>query len=137
MKIIKSKIILFLTSCFGLFILLTAQPAMAQDAAQSLKDKTPEQRAQLQTNMMKTKLNLDSAQTLKVQHINLKCAQKMDPILKGDGGRFSKFSQLKSIQGDKNKELKAVFSADQYKQYEQMEAEMKGKMKDYVKSKKQ
>jgi len=131
MKTIKIK-----STFLGLFsaicILFFSQGAHAQEA--SFKDKTPEQRAQMQTNMMKTKLNLDSAQTLKVQGINLKYAQKLDPVLKSDGGRFAKLRQMKSIQGQKNKELKAVLSSDQYKQYQQLEAEMRDKLKDAAKS---
>lgn len=128
MKTLKSKTAALITSCF---ILLMVQSASAQNMAQSLKDKTPEQRAQMQTNMMKAKLKLDSAQVLKVQGINLKYAQKLDPVIKGDGGKLSKFRQLKSIQKDKEKELKVVFTANQFKEYQQLQAEMKEKLKDY------
>lgn len=135
MKIIKIKITTFLTVFFCLLILFISQVAKAQDNDQDFKNKTPEQRAQMQTNMMKTKLNLDSAQTLKVQAINLKYAQQLAPVLKSDEGRFAKLRQMKSIMGQKDKDLKAVFNADQYKQYKELEAEMKDKMKDYAKSK--
>lgn len=128
MKTLKSKIAALVSFCF---MMLMIQSASAQNMAQSLKDKTPEQRAQIQTGMMKTKLKLDSAQVLKVQDINLKYAQKLDPVIKGDGGKLSKFRQLKSIQKDKEKELKAVFTASQFKQYQQLQAEMKEKLKDY------
>jgi uncharacterized protein involved in outer membrane biogenesis len=128
MKIIKSQIATSIISCF---ILLNVQLASAQNTTQNLKNKTPEQRAQLQTAMMKTKLKLDTTQVIKVQDINLKYAQKLDPVIKGDCGKLAKFRQLKSIQKEKEKELKPVFTADQYKQYQQMQEEMKEKLKDY------
>ena len=134
MKTIKIKITNFLAVFFSLLVLLISQAAKAQDNDQDFKNKTPEQRAQMQTNMMKTKLNLDSGQTLKVQAINLKYAQQLAPVLKSDEGKFAKLRQMKSIMGQKDKDLKVVFSADQYKQYKTMEAEMKDKMRDYAKS---
>ena len=134
MKIIKIKTTTFLAVLFSLLILFISQAAKAQDTDQNFKNKTPAQRAQTQTNMMKTKLNLDSAQTLAVQGINLKYAQQLDPVLKGDGGKFAKYRKMKSIMEQKDKDLKKVFSADQYKQYKELEAQMKDKLKDYAKS---
>ena len=119
---------------FFVSIMLITQCATAQDSGDGFKNKTPEQRAQLQTNMMKTKLNLDSAQTLLVQDINLKYAKEIDPVLTGDADRMAKFRQMKSIQEKKNKELKAVLSKDQYKQYEELEEEMKKKFKESARS---
>ncbi|QEM06848.1 hypothetical protein DIU31_026315 [Mucilaginibacter rubeus] len=103
--------------------------AFAQTGA-DLKNKTPEQRAQFQTEMMTTKLELNPDQTSKVQAINLKYAQKMDPIIKSDAGRFSKFKQAKALLKEKDTELKGVFTADQFKQYQDFEAEMRDKMKE-------
>jgi hypothetical protein len=126
MKVTKILIINVVVSCLVLF---TVFSAAAQDTQTSLKDKTPEQRAQFMTDMMKSKLSLDSVQLTKVQDINLKYAREADPVIKGDGGRFSKLRQLKSIQNQKDKELKTVFTVDQYKQYQELEAAMREKMK--------
>ncbi|MFW0717436.1 hypothetical protein [Pedobacter sp. N23S346] len=94
-----------------------------------MKDKTPEERAQFQTSLMKTKLSLDSGQLNHVQAINLKYALKNDPIIKSDASKLSKFKQLKTLQKEKDGELKKVFTAEQYKQYQAFEEEMKEKMK--------
>ena len=110
------------------FTLFTGS-VFAQTGA-DLKNKTPEQRAQFQTEMMTTKLKLSPDQTSKVQAINLKYAQEMDPIIKSDAGRFSKFKQAKALLKEKDTELKGVFTADQFKQYQDFEAEMRDKMKE-------
>jgi hypothetical protein len=115
----------------GLSLLLTlfAQLAIAQNAT-GLTDKTPEERAQFQTNLLKSKLNLDSGQVTRLQAINLKYALKNDPIIKSDAGKFSRFRQIKALQKEKDEELKKIFTAEQYKQYEAFKTEMKDKMKE-------
>jgi hypothetical protein len=102
--------------------------AGAQDVS-GLKDKTPVERAAFQTGMMKTKLALDSPQLKKVQAINLKYAQKMQPILKSEDSKFSRMRQAMAIQKAKDAELKTVFTTDQYKKYQDFESEMRAKMK--------
>ncbi|RKR81956.1 hypothetical protein BDD43_2118 [Mucilaginibacter gracilis] len=116
-------------ACAILVLAALVQPAKAQDMA-NMKNKTPEQRAQFQTGLMKGKLQLDTVQIVKVQAINLKYAQKMEPIIKGDDGKLKKYRAAMAIQKDKDEELKKVFSAEQYKQYQAFEAELKAKMKD-------
>lgn len=110
-------------------ILFLTQIVIAQQAT-DFKNKTPEQRATFQTDMMKNKLNLDSDQAAKVQAINLKYAQKFEPIIKSDDSRFSRLRQARALQKTKDAELKMVFTSSQYKQYQDFEAEMKEKLKD-------
>jgi hypothetical protein len=116
-----------------IIILFFTQMTMAQQAT-DLKNKTPEQRAGFQTSMMKSKLNLDSDQAAKVQAINLKYAQKFEPIIKSGDSRFSRLRQARALQKAKDAELKTVFTAGQYKQYQDFEAEMKEKLKDKMAS---
>jgi hypothetical protein len=110
--------------------LLTMGHLMAQTTISNMKDATPEQRAQFQTTMMKSKLSLDSGQITKIQAINLKYAQKFQPILKSSDGKLSKFRQVKALQKQKDAELQTVFTKDQYKKYQDFEEEMKSKMKE-------
>ena len=124
------------TAAVGISLIL-AGPVKAQQKQQmagQIKNSTPEQRAQLQTGMMKTRLKLDSAQTLKVQSINLKYAQKADPIIKGDENKLSKYRQMKAIDEQKDKDLKQIFTTDQYKQYQDIKAEIREKIQEYMKS---
>ena len=122
-----------LSTCFLLLTCILTNPALAQDKADMLKNSTPEQRAKVQTALMKAKLQLDTVQTAKVQAINLAAAQKMEPLLKSDGGKLAKFRQLKEIDNTKDKDLKKVLTPDQYKQYEAAKEEMKEKMKEHLK----
>ncbi len=107
-----------------------------QQMAEMVKNSTPEQRAKMQTQMMKTKLNLDSLTGLKVYDINLKAAQKMDPLLKGNGSKLAMFREAKSIDSEKDKSFKAVLTADQYKAYEAAKEEMKEKLKEKMQERK-
>jgi len=116
------------TLVLSLAMMLFAHLATAQNAT-AMKDKTPEERAQFQTGLLKSKLSLDSRQVTQVQAINLKYALKNDPIMKSDAGKFSKFKQIKALQKEKDLELKKVFTAEQFKQYQAFEAEIKDKMK--------
>lgn len=120
--------ITFLAAC--LMAICTATTVKAQDAKAALKESTPEQRAQLQTTLMKTKLSLDSAQVTKVQAINLKSAQKLDPILKSDGRKLKMMREVMSIQKEKDADLKTVLTDEQYKQYEKMKDELKQRLMD-------
>lgn len=125
----KLKIGLVLTV---LIIAALVQPTQAQDLT-GMKNRTPEQRAQFQTSFMKSKMQLDTVQVVKVQAINLKYAQKMEPVIKGDDGKFKKYRAAMAIQKDKDAELKKVFSAEQYKQYQKFEDELKDKVREQMK----
>ncbi len=122
-----------LSACFLFLAFFTTTPASAQNKADMLKNSTPEQRAQMQTQFMKSKLQLDTVQTAKIQAINLATAQKMDPLLKGDGGKLAKFRQMKEIDSNKDKDYKNVLTPDQYKQYEAFKEEMKQKIMEKAK----
>jgi hypothetical protein len=109
-------------------ILFFIQGASAQQA--NFKTKTPEQRAAAQTSVMKIKCNLDSNQVAKVQAINLKYAEKLDPVFKSEEGKLARFRQAKALMDAKDAELKAVLTTSQYKQYLDLKAEMKALLKD-------
>ncbi|MFS2189768.1 hypothetical protein ACCC92_24040 [Mucilaginibacter sp. Mucisp84] len=112
-----------------LLFMLLGQLAMAQSAS-AMQDKTPQERAKFQTEMMKSKLGLDSMQASQVEALNLKYALKNEPILKSDNSKLSKFKQLRSLQKEKESELKKVFTSEQYKQYQDFKEEMKAQLKE-------
>lgn len=87
--------------------------------------------------LWRDKLNLDSVQTIQVEAINLKYAQKLEVVMDGNGRKLSKLRQMISLQQQKNKELKKVFNAEQYKEYLQFEEKMKKRFKDGKKSRNQ
>ncbi len=61
--------------------------------SKSLKQTTPEQRAKMQTEWMRTKLALNTKQVEQVYALNLQYAQKNDPIIQSNEGRLSKFKK--------------------------------------------
>lgn len=100
-----------------------------KEFAEKFKAMTPQQRADFQTNMMLDKLKLGNQQLAKVKVVNLKYALKFQPILMSDKSRFSKFRAFKSLQEEKDVELKDIFTTSQFKQYKDFEDEMRKKMK--------
>ncbi|ASU34082.1 hypothetical protein [Mucilaginibacter xinganensis] len=125
----KLLVILFIAA----ISLSTVSRTNAQPGTKNMKDSTPEERAQFQTNMMKSKLKLDSGQVSKIREINLKYAKKIQPIITGSDGRFSKMKQAMALQKQKDSELQNVFSKDQYQQYQAFEQEMKNKLTEKLK----
>lgn len=99
------------------FTNLTAQ-------SKSLKDSTPEQRAKMQTEWMKTKLALNSSQTRQVYDLNLQYAKKNDPILQSNEGKMAKFKKLKAIQQEKSSVLSKILTDEQFKKYQEIKDQM-------------
>ncbi|MVT11873.1 hypothetical protein [Chitinophaga tropicalis] len=112
-----------------LLFILSGQLVIAQHGS-AMQDKTPQERAKLQTEMMKSKLNLDSVQLNQVEAINLKYALKNEPVIKSGDSKFSKFKQIKSSQKEKEAELKKIFTTEQFKQYQAFQDEMKAQLKE-------
>jgi len=87
------------------------------------------QRAELLTLRMDTSLKLDSVQKEKVSRINLKYAQKMDPVIQGTGSKMSRFKAFRSISSEKEAELKSVLTKDQFAQFQQQQQEMNDELR--------
>lgn len=98
--------------------------------AKKLKDSTPEQRAKMQTEWMKTKLALNPTQVEQVSALNLQYAQKNDLILQSNEGKLTKFKKLKALQKEKSNALSQILDAGQYKKYEEMKDQMAQNIKD-------
>jgi hypothetical protein len=112
--------------------LLLACALTASAQLDKLKDTTPEQRATIQTEFMQSKLNLTAEQMPKIADINLRYAQKMDPIIKGSSGALMKMRQMKEVNGEKEAELQQVLSADQFQKYLAAREEMRAKLEEKV-----
>ena len=98
-----------------------------------LKDTTPEERAAVQTMMMREKLGLKEADVEKVAAINKKYAERMDPVIKGSEGPLIKMRHAKAIEQEKEVELKKVLSSDQFDKFLAMKEEMREKLAQKVK----
>ena len=88
----------------------------------------PEQRAAIQTQFMKERLNLPADVLTKVQAINLKYAQQMDPVLKGNDGKLARMQKGRGIMAAKDAELKAILSPSQFEVYDDAKDDIKAAM---------
>lgn len=87
-----------------------------------------EERVRKQTDILYTDLPLrDSAQYKQVYDINLKYAQKMQESVQKAGSKMAKLKAARSVQEQKDGEMKKVLSSDQYKKYNEIMDERKDK----------
>jgi hypothetical protein len=126
----KTTIILFI----ALIIIVGHTYAQGESGA-LMKDTTPEQRAQFQTEYMKENLALSADQESRVHEVNLKYARKMQDAYNSPGKKMQKLKQMKALGEEKDKELKGVLDADQYATYEKNKEAMKEKIKAKAKEK--
>jgi hypothetical protein len=97
---------------------------------EKLADTTPEQRASQQTARMKKQLALTAEQEPTVAAINLKYAQQMQTLIETGGRNRQTMKQARDMAASKDAELKTVFTADQYKQYDTFRDEQKDRLKE-------
>ena len=133
MKILKNSVRLPLR--YSLFILtlvtMMSSVAFAQGPGHGggRGGSTPEERAKRQTEMMKEGLNLTAAQEPKVSAINLKYAKKMEDVRKtADTAAMRKSAQ--TLNKQKEAELKAILTAEQFKLYLKQVEEMKARRRE-------
>ena len=92
-------------------------------------------RAEMQTEMMKEKLELTNDQVDKVKKVNTVAAHRVDKALLITD-KMTKFKTFRSIQMDKDKALKKILTKVQYKKYEKIKGELKKAIKAKRKEKK-
>ena len=109
----------------GTAVLLTAFAFSASAQLDKLKSTTPEQRAGMQTDLMKSTLGLTSEQTPKVADINLKYAKRMDPLIKGSADPAAKGRKMEEVDQQKEAELKEVLSPEQFKAFHSAKVQMR------------
>lgn len=120
---------MIMTGLFGLMLF-----SHALIAQRPLTEKSASERAAAQTQRMKTRLRLDSAQTARIAVINLRYAQRMDPVMQGNGSRLSKFKAARTMQKEKEVELKEVLTKEQFEQFKAQQQAMKDEFKERRKS---
>src|SRR5262249_24124684 len=111
--------------------LLASATVLASELDQ-LKSTTPAERAAAQTAMMKTKLGLTDEQSAKISALNLKYAEKMDPIIKGSEGPLMKMKDARAVETQKENELKALLSPDQFQKFQAAKEEMRERLFDQI-----
>ncbi len=97
--------------------------------AQSRMTEEQKQEARERYEAYKTRLNLNEDQQLKVKTINTDFFEGLVPLRTSTESRISKYRKYKALKNTKDKQMKEVLTADQYKTYEQFQAEMKEEFK--------
>ncbi len=98
-------------------LLVSASAASAQGQMDKLKNTTPEERAAVQTMMMKEKLGLTPQQLPAVKQINLETATEMQPVIAGGEGPLIKMRKAKAIEAQRDASLQNVLTPPQYQQW--------------------
>jgi hypothetical protein len=93
-----------------------------------IKESTPAQRAAVQTEFMTERLKLTPELATKVQALNLKYADKMEPVLKGSDNMLAKRQKANALMEAKDKELSVLLSKEQFEQYDDAKDDLKETM---------
>ncbi|WP_044219947.1 hypothetical protein [Chitinophaga pinensis] len=111
-----------LTAGFLLLLMTIAMPSFAQDTK---KDKA----AKALTDTMRTQLSLDDTQYSKVYDINADFVGKLAGLKDDSDSKMAKFKKMKAIDEDRDKALKAVLSAEQFKSFQEFKKQNRQEMK--------
>ena len=77
----------------------------------------------------KTQLNLSEAQQEKVKAINTTYFQGLASLKESGGSKLSKLKAFRKLNDEKDKQMKTVLDAGQYKTYKTMQKEMREEFK--------
>jgi hypothetical protein len=111
-------------------IFLTPSHASAQE--DTFKNSSSQERAQLQTEWMRSELNLDSTILPVVYNINLKYSKKTQLLRNTAGSRIQKYRDFKVLSDAKDSELRKIFTKEQYRLYQLKKEGMKQNMKQKI-----
>jgi len=106
------KISILFIAFMAITTILAAQPNI-----------TAEEKAKMETEWMKTDLNLDETTALNVESINLKYATKRKEMMQemrnsgGEPDREAMRETMQTLNEEKNNELKLVLTQEQYIKY--------------------
>lgn len=98
--------------------------------AQQRVQRTPEERAKLQTEAMQKGLALTDEQTKKVLDLNLLLAKKMDSLratMTPGGDRTAMMEKMKPLNDLRDAKLKEILTKEQAEKYEANKAEYSGR----------
>jgi Ni/Co efflux regulator RcnB len=113
----KTRLLFILLSMFMGITMANAQPRRGNMSAEDI--------AKRQTTQTTEALNLDKATSEKLYQINLKYAEKMkEAFADRSSDRESMRDEMMSIRDQKNKELKQLFTKEQFEKYQKHQQEM-------------
>jgi hypothetical protein len=97
-------------------------------AQQKVQHRTPEEKAVILTNKMKSILDLSDDQYAKVKAVNLDFATKSDEIRMSQDKK-GMINKIKTLDSQRMQSLKAVLTPDQYTKYETAKNAAKERMR--------
>ncbi len=118
-----SRLIHAMSLC-SLWVLLLNSPVFAQQPGGG--GMSAEDRAKRQTDMMKDELKLNQDQEKKVYAVNLKYSDKMKD-LRSIADTAARRKSFETLNKQKDDELKKILTADQFKSYQKLVADMRAK----------
>ena len=113
-------------------VVLVSGVPTASAQMDKLRNTTPAERAGMQTEFMQSKLDLTSDQKRAVTDLNLKYANKMEPVIKASAGPLARARQMREINQEKETELRGILSPPQWEKYEASRAEMREKFEERI-----
>jgi hypothetical protein len=114
------------------YLLVFLIPALAMAQMEEFKNSTPQERATLLTESMKSTLSLDEKASTAVAEINLKYANETQALMDSASPKIEKFMTFRKNSQAKDVELKAILTPEQYTLYEQKKSEMQEKIKQKI-----
>lgn len=118
--------------CLGLTLFMAnALQAQTEGKPMQRTPMTAEERAQKQTDRQKEELGLNDEQYEKALNINKGHAKKLETLREaGKEDREKMKADAKAIEDSREAELKAVFTDEQYKKYQQNKQEKVDKLRE-------
>ncbi|MDX2134541.1 MAG: hypothetical protein SFV52_07135 [Saprospiraceae bacterium] len=117
---IQKTVLLFALS------LMMASSLLAQS---SMADMTSEEKAQAITEKQNQAIHFSDTQAQQMYNINLKYIKEMEKAYAAGGRSISTRNKLKSLDGQKDNEVKKVLDNEQYKVYQEKKKEIREQMK--------
>ena len=117
--------------CLSRFLVLVIAVVFSSNVNAQSK-LTEEQKKELQAKSAeyKAKLNLTEAQEEKVKAINTTYFEGLASLKESRGSKLSKLKTFRKLSDEKDKQMKTVLDATQYKTYKEMQKEMREEFKD-------
>jgi hypothetical protein len=91
---------------------------------------TPEERAKMNADRMKTAVNLSDSQYEQVYALNLKYAEKMQDLRKQSGDREEKKELVRKMRQEQQQEMRTILTKDQLEAYRNYQKEKRSEMKE-------
>ena len=113
------------TIAFGLVLLLAVEGVQAQ--SKMTEEQKEEARAKYEA--YQEKLALTDEQAPKVEEINLTFYEGLSELRNSNASRLKKYRKFKELDSQRDKDMKAILTDDQYETYQEFKKESRDEFK--------